>query len=346
MTELNAKTNKKKGSFAQKRKKRGQKFIPKPMKRPEILDTIPNPDQWEKSESTEEQVQTMKKKEDKVKSQAAALIDTQRRSVEVLTYVKEQVLELNSKEIIESLSSPSGCKEIIDGFLGEELSAEMRKEGFSMFENNKMELDLSVGVCGGEYAVSIQGGEKQYADAPRITEFVVSLTRYMTNVLNEELKKGLLAEDKRVISEGHEFDETASMAGLRTFNRKSRLSSISLLTGKDVNEMSNDDLKSQESRPFKLVTDTKLVEDEVDYRKATVFYYLTPNEWDKTCGGGVTIKTCDGGEELIEAKNDRLVVLSSDKCLHRMEEWLGNSNFENGGSVIVIHFVEKKVEEQ
>ena len=347
-TQLFAKTKKKKKSMAQKRKRRAQNFMPKPMERPEVLDTVPNPDEWKQTASTEEQVQAMKESEaadEKVKSQATALIDLQRRSVEVLTYVKEKVQGLQTDKVIESLTSPNGCDKVFDEFLGEELSAEMRKESLFMFDNDKMELDLSAGFSSGEYAVAIKGGEEQYADCPRITEFVVSVTRHLTQLLNEAGKQVEGEEKEDVnskLSLEYELDEAASMAGLRTFNRKARLSSFSLLTGTDLNTITNEQMKSKDPRPFQYVIDTKPAEDEADYRKVTALYYLTPEKWDKKCGGGITIKGVDGEEKFVKGKNDRLIILSSDKCLHRMEEWLGNDDGRDSGSVIVMHFVEQR----
>lgn len=333
----------KKQSMAQKRKKRGQKFIPKPMARPEILDSIPNPDEWTTTKSTEEQIQSMKEAEDaskkadeEIQSQASALIETQRKSVQVLTYVKEQVLDLPIDKIIESLCSPSGCDKVFDDFLGDELSSEMMMEGLKMFDNNKMELDLKAGLCSGEYSVAVKGGEEQYADCPRITEFVVSLTRHLTGILNE---KGN-GENKLEFA----LDETASMAELRTFKRSARQSSIALLTGQDADSITNDELRSSEPRPFSYIVESGDDEEQVDYRKVTVLYFLLPNEWTKECGGGLTIKNTGGSEIFVEAKNDRLLVLSSDSCLHRMEEWIGDAVGMDGGSVVVTHFVQKQQE--
>ncbi len=327
-------------SMAQKRKKRGQKFIPKPMERPEILDSIPNPDEWTATQSTDEQIQTMKEAEDavqkaknEVQSQASALIETQRRSVQVLTYVKDQVLDLPIDKIIESLQSPSGCDKVFDGFLGEELSKEMMAEGSYMFESNQMELDLKAGVCSGEYSVAVKGGEEQYADCPRTTEFVVSLTRHLTGVLNEGRDDNYL---------GFVLDETASMAELRTFKRSARQSSIALITGRDPDSITGDELRGGEVRPFQYIVDSFDDDENQDYRKVTVVYFLLPDRWSKDCGGGITITDNGGNQIFVEAKNDRLLVLSSDSCLHRMEEWIGNADGMDGGSLVVTHFVLKQ----
>lgn len=360
--------SKKKQSMAQKRKKRGKKFAPKPLSRPDILETIPSPDEWKKTQSTDEQVQSMQENEsssesEEVKSQAAALIDTQRKSVEVLTYVKQQVVDLPRSAIVESISSPSGCDKVFNEFLGVKLSNEIRKEAMALFEDDKMELDLKAGLCSGEYGVAIKGGQGQYADCPRVTEFVVSLTRHLTGLINNSLadmntdaESGTdtdtdNGDDSATIPTlGFALDETASMAGLKTFSRKARLSSMALLTGKDIDAIADDDLtnaNAESQRPFQYVIDTKNAdtpEDEVDYRKVTALYFVTPENWDKSCGGGITVKEGEGDDEreiYIRAKNDRLVILSSDTCLHRMEEWTGGKDGQESGSVIITHFVEK-----
>jgi hypothetical protein len=351
-TQLFAKKKSKK-SMAEKRKNRGKKFAPKPLAKPEILNTVPDADEWEKVKSTEEQVQQMQKQEqnqdeDEVQSQAKALIETQRKSVEVLTYVKETVLNLPRDKMIESLKSVSGCDKVFNDFLGQELSDEIRAEGLKMFEDEKMELDLKAGLCSGEYTVGIKGGEKQYADCPRITEFVVSLTRHLTGLLNDSLNENKSDDDADNGNDlDYVLDETASMAGLRTFNRMARLNSISLLTGKEVSQITNEDLNNTDQRPFQCVIDTKTTdadgnEEEVDYRKVTAIYFLTPQGWDKSCGGGVTIKNGDESDIYIEAKNDRLLILTSDTCIHRMEEWVGNNEGLESGSMIVTHFIEKR----
>ena len=46
-------------------------------------------DEWEKVESTEEKVKSMKKQEEETKAKAKALVDSQKESVEALTHVHE-----------------------------------------------------------------------------------------------------------------------------------------------------------------------------------------------------------------------------------------------------------------
>ena len=46
------------------------------------------------------------------------------------------------------------------------------------------------------------------------------------------------------------------------------------------------------------------------------------------------------GEIIVEARNDRLVIMRSDKCLHRMRTWIGKEGMENC-SCIIVHFIKK-----
>mmetsp|Transcript_10250 Transcript_10250/g.12970 ORF Transcript_10250/g.12970 Transcript_10250/m.12970 type:complete len:395 (-) Transcript_10250:42-1226(-) len=333
-------TQKKKQSMADKRKKRGKRFTPKTLVKPSILETIPNPDEWTKPMSTEEQISAMKTREkegEKAKTQAAKLIETQRKSVEVLSYVRQKVEELPLVEIARSMTSSSPYH-VVDNFMGKELSSEMRNESLTLLDNNKMDLDLKAGLCSGEYAMAIKGGVDQYAECPRSTEFVVSLTRHLTASINKVDK-----DEESITSLGYELDESASMAGMRTFSRSARVSSLSLLTGKAVNELAenNENLDETPKREFQYVVDNE--SNEVDYRKITVMYYLTSESWDKECGGGVTILSGsdnDNEEKYVDAKNDRLLILNSESCLHQMEGW--NGSVENGnGSMIITHLVQK-----
>ena len=302
---------KRKQSMAQKRKKRVGKTIPQPLERPKVLDTIPKPDEWTKTVSTSDQVKTMKDAEE-AKSQASALIETQRKSVDVLTHVRECVESLPYEKIIKTVSE--GQAHVQDGFLGLDLSEEIKLEGEFLFSEKKMELDLQAGICSGEYAAAIKGGEDQYSDCPRCVEFVVSLTRHMSAKINDcEEKFSCILDDK------------ASMAGVRTFDRKARLSSLQLLTGGEENDPISD-------RPFTFVVDKD--SEELDLRRISVIYFSTHDNWNMDCGGGITLK--DGDD--IEAKNDRLVVLSSEECEHKMNEWIGNDDLQSG-SYIITHLV-------
>jgi len=122
--------------MAEKRKRRGKKIVPTTVDRPAVLDTIPRPDQWTKTKSTEELVATMKQQEEDIRTKSAALIDSQRKSVETLTHVRCRVEALNYDEIAHGLST--NHYHVVDNFLGNDLANELKHEGDYMLDNEKM----------------------------------------------------------------------------------------------------------------------------------------------------------------------------------------------------------------
>lgn len=321
-----AKRPTKKLSMAQKKKKRGKKMIPKVLSRPKVLDLVPKADEWDKVKSTEEQVVSMKEQEE-TKGQAAALVDKQRKSVEILTFIREKVDDLDYPDIIESLSSGSHFH-VVDNFLGSELNDEMAKEGKSMLENNKLQLDISRGVCSGEFAAAITGGEEQYVDCPRCVEFVVSLTKQITTALNQ---KNGESEFQFKLNDG------ASMAGIRVFDRKARISSLSMLLGKDVTDIDDAYDSDLPEQPFSYVVNKD--GEEKDMRKVSLLYFLNSDGWNEGCGASFISKEKDDDEVIVEAKHDRLILYRSDECLHKMDKWIGDST-SDFGACIACHFVD------
>jgi hypothetical protein len=310
--------------MAEKRKKRGKKFIPKPMERPKALDQVPKADVWEKTVSTDDQVQTVQKAEEESRAKAASLVDLQRKSVQVLTHTRTQVENLPVDQILDAING--GKFVVFDNLLGEDLGREMMEEAQSMFDNNKLELDLNAGITSGEYGAAIMGGKEQYIDCPRSVEYVVSTTRHLAGMLN----KAGDGEDGNALP--NKLDETASLAGLKLFDRKARVSSLALLTGNE-----GDDTVSLEKKPFGCLVDKN--SDVVDMRKVTAIYYMTPKDWDVGCGGGVTFKDVDGVEKTIEAKNDRLLLFNSEESVHRLEPWIGKDRIEGTSGYIIAHLL-------
>lgn len=332
-------------SMTEKRKKRGKKIMPKIMERPKVLDELPNPDKWDETLSStddgkEEQSSIQKKEEEIARSKAAALIALQKKSVEVLTHVRSRVESLPSDDIVRSING--GMYIVFDDILGSELCSEIKTEGQAMYRANKLELDLTAGVTSGEYVVPIKGGQEQYADCPRSVEYVVSLTRHFAGMLNKSVKTGdELTEEMptstTMNSLGYKLDETASISSLRVFDRKARLSSLALLTGKENLDDSMLAPPDIEKTPFSYIVDGN--SDEVDLRRITAVYFMTPYDWDTECGGGITFRDADGRDVSIEAKNDRLLLFNSEKSLHRVEKWIGRNGIEGSCSCIVTHFV-------
>lgn len=322
------------------------------MEKPQALNEVPKADAWEKTVSStgegdsSDQGQTMKKEKEATKSQAAALIDSQRNSVKALTHIRTAVQNLSVEQILDALdlssSSSTNTKNyvVFDDLLGEELCREMMEESRSMFDNNKMELDLNVGITSGEYAAAIKGGHEQYVDCPRSVEYVVCVTRHLPGNLNKVgEEEGDDSSDLQVKKLDYKLDETASMAGIRAFDRKARLSSLALLAGQEGGKDNDNDNADLVKKPFEYVLNTE--GDEVDLRKVTVLYFMTPDGWDEECGGGVTFQDENGEEVKVVAKSDRLLLFSSEGCLHRMDPWTGKDGQE-GGSYIVTHLVRQR----
>ena len=144
-----------------------------------------------------------------------------------------------------------------------------------------------------------------------------SLTRHMSAKFNEVKKLS------------YNLDDKASMAGIRTFDRKSRQSSLQLLTGGKEDPQMTD-------RPYKFIVDKD--SDELDLRKISIFYFATSDGWNNDCGGGINVRSVEDSCLDIEAKKDRLVVLSSESCEHKMNEWNGNDEMQSA-SYIITHLV-------
>jgi hypothetical protein len=198
----------------QKRKKRA----PKPFSIPKSNVAIPRPDSWNKVKSTEEQIQLLKEQEEeRNKAQQEAdlrakqLVESQRKSVAVLTHIKDRICSINCQELAQSLKN-NECY-VVDGFLKthhtqdsqseialsesttseadyiakeliSDIPFEILQEGKHMYDQSLMELDVNRGVTSGEYTVSITGGD-QYVYCPRSVEFVVAMTRHLKECLDE-----------------------------------------------------------------------------------------------------------------------------------------------------------------
>ncbi len=290
----------------------------------------------------------MKKQEEETKAKAKALVDSQKESVAALTHVRVQIESLSVEDMANALSTSSYA--VFDNVLGEEMSQKMRMEGRSMFDENKLELDLSSGITGGEFAAAIKGGQEQYLDCPRSIEFVVSMTRHLPAMLNKIGKNGGGDDNDKIAAFEplpYSLDESASMAGIRVFDRKSRMSSLAMLTGKTVDDLEkNHDNSDLEQKPFSYVIspEGKTEEGTPDMRRVTVVYFTTPYGWDEDCGGGITFQNENGEEVTVTAKNDRLVLFGSADCSHRMEAWLGAERESGGdsGGLIVTHLVRER----
>jgi hypothetical protein len=266
-------------------------------------------------------------------AQASSLIESQRKSVEYLTFIRKRVEE--SFPVMDAVNSITDKGYFVhDGFLssgedealGDDMLSQMLHECTDMLSNDKLQRDITR-LGDGEYIAKIVGGEA-YVDCPRLTEYVVSLTRHLPPLINKEIS---------TCENGHlsKLDSTASMGTLRLYDRKTRLGAETLLTNPDVDNGSSGTV----ARPYVVVCgDTEGAE--IDTRRLTVMLFLSSKDWNAlTRGGGITIEKSG---EFVGAIRDRVILLSSDTCLHRQEPWKGDDTLGmDQASCVTVHFVKE-----
>jgi hypothetical protein len=215
---------------------------------------------------------------------AKQMVEAQRKSIDMLTFVRQRVESLPLTAIVESLKTDGYV--VVDDFLAsDDAVSKIQAEGLALFEKDSMEKDLTR-LGSGEYIVSIKGGDEQYCICPRTIETVVSITKHLTSSLPD-----------------FDLDGSNCMANMRTYDRSSRQASLTLVQSQDV----------LVPKPFQTIVDG-----ESDGRKVTLLYYPIAPDWPD---GGVTMER---GERLVTAKRDRLILLRSDSCRHRHECFGGN----------------------
>jgi len=306
-----------------------------------LLNDLPPVDQWEKTQQTSGEVQKKVKvieddttsvdddvdlEAQQTKAKASSLVESQRKSVDTLTYIRKRVEEnpsLSYNEAARSILDKGNF--VYNNFLssddefGDNLLSEMLQECSDMLANDKLERDITR-LGDGEYLTKLTGGES-YADCPRLTEYVVSLTRHFPPLFNKEL------DMLEMTTEMTKLDATASMGTLRVYNRKTR-------QGESM--LANPDEDSE--KPFGVICgDSDDIDN--DTRRLTAMLFLSSKDWDTSCGGGVTVESTG---ERVDAVRDRIVLLRSDSCSYRQEPWFGN---DEGGldlaSCVIVHFVKE-----
>mmetsp|Transcript_21937 Transcript_21937/g.47636 ORF Transcript_21937/g.47636 Transcript_21937/m.47636 type:complete len:405 (-) Transcript_21937:90-1304(-) len=336
--------NKKKPSMKERRKQRAKKQPGYEVDRG-LLNDLPPVDSWEKtgpsvgrrptlepSDAPDGQKEVEESDEFKeTAAKASALVETQRKSVDTLTFIRKRVEEsFPMNDAVKSIVDQGYF--VYDGFLssneddafGDALLSEMFQESSDMLSNDKLERDITR-LGDGEYLAKIVGGEA-YADCPRLTEYVVSLTRHLPPLLNKEID----ALEAGNVSKLH---STASMGTLRVYDRKAQLGAENLLVKPQA-----DDGDIVQDKPFGVICgDDEGTED--DTRRITAMLYLSSKDWDASVnGGGVTV---ENGESL-DAIRDRIILLRSDTCSHRQEPWKGGDKAGlEQASCAVVHFVKE-----
>jgi hypothetical protein len=198
----------------------------------------------------------------------------------------------------------------------------MFSEGVDMLSNDKLDRDITR-LGDGEFVGLITGGEK-YKDCPRLTEYVVSMTRHLPPLLNKiayHLDENLLPK----------LDATASMGSLRMYDRPTRVGTESFLVDKNHDCIALD-------RTFEVICGQR--DDSTnDSRRIAAILFLSSKNWDpSTCGGGITIEN----GETVGAVRDRMVLLRSDTCFHRLDPWIGSDERDlQQSGCITVHFVKE-----
>jgi hypothetical protein len=293
---------KRKMSMAAKNKRRQAKQ----QRAPDLQENLSPSELDFKSSKKEENAPLRVQDPGEAANQAKELLKAQRESVDMLTRVRERVENLPVEEISKALESPDGYF-VVDDFLNDQnILDRLYQESTSMYQEEQMETDAS-NLGSGEYIANIQGGKEQYVYCPRLVEAVVSTTKHVPEVMKSM-----------------SLDASACMATLRMFDRAALKASLVLLTGE-----ADDDLLEQNPRQF-----SKIVTEPNDKRRLSLQYYILPEKWDASLGGGLEFEAPGS----VAAKRDRLVIWKSDATMYRKQPWKGNDEQSLGGC-IELHLV-------
>ncbi|CAB9508914.1 expressed unknown protein [Seminavis robusta] len=263
-------------------------------------------------------------------SKARELVETQRESVNMLTHVTEQ-LEASSSRL-EELSSQEEGYVVLDNLLDESVVQQLQDESMALYEQNEMTADVSQ-LGTGEFITAIQGGAEQYPKCPRTIEWVVAVTGKLAALCNSQLQDAVELEDR-----------ACSRAVARLFDRSSLQASLHLLMGQDSPEAVQHAIQNLKPASLQTVIERDQ-EDEEDFRKISVCYFLTDPTWNEACGGHLTFATGSTTEDAttttIEALRNRLVIWRSDTTRVRREPFRG-SEILTTASTIELHLVQKQ----
>lgn len=249
-------------------------------------------------------------------TKAQQLIDSQRKSVAMLTAVKQAIDRLPAQEMESSLAEKGFWygDNILDSL---EILQELESEGNRMLEFMTQDLNR---LGSGEFIVEVKGGEDQYQQCPRIIEWVVSTTKHLPERFKNDSSSSVL------------LDASRTMATLRTFDFKTLQASRQLLMTEGAAELPE--------RPF----GTTVTDPETDLRRISLCYYLVPPDWSEDCGGGLSF--CSSKKDMeditsVAAKRDRLVVWKSCDQLVRQDAFTGmmDGGRSTVASCIELHLV-------
>lgn len=328
------KRKKRKPSMAERRKRRQNKSLGGP----NPYEGLPSPNlDFSRDEDEEEAAPIQVANPEAAAEKAKELLKAQRDSVNMLTLVKDKIIDRFSDIEFRTNLETNGFA-VVDGFFGDDDESEqtasvldqLREEATTMLQEGDMEVDTA-NLGKGQYIVSIGGGEKQYAMCPRMVEIVVSGTKNIPEVFGENEEDE--SSDETDKPSTLELDDAASMALLRTFDRKALKASLILLRGSDDDSALD---AVEDETPLALVAS----DPKTDKRRLSLYYYIVPSTWDEGCGGGLEF---EGGTK-VATRNDRIVVFYSDKAKYKAIPWKGSDDSPEltTGNVIELHLIEKR----
>jgi hypothetical protein len=360
----------KKISMAEKRKQRAKRLPPRPETSTpprtdapgQVVASSAEPDLEtnDKNDSTPSSTAAAGDNDDLVEetmTKAQQLLQSQRKSVAMLTLVRERLEALPASEIQLALEqqgfwySDSGGDSISDndtGFLqSQDMLRELQQEGVALYESGAMTADMDR-LAAGEYCCALAGGQDQYVACPRSIELVVSTTKHLNKAV---LSTG--GEENAPFA-GVVLDDSKCQADMRTFDRQAWKAAQVLFTGESTptddmdqvsnssaNTGSNDGDDTSAARPFGR-TVTGDIDGQADRRKISLCYYLVPENWSH--GGDMVFQQKNADDKttevIVPAVRDRLVIWKSDTALHRQEPWEGSDDMPLA-SCIELHLIEK-----
>lgn len=183
---------------------------------------------------------------------AKQMVEAQKRSVDMLTFVKERVEGLLYDAIQDGLEKEGYV--VVDDFMSEEgIISIIEEEGLALFNEGMMETDLTR-LGSGEYIGAIEGGEAQYLVCPRTIELVVSATK----TFGAQLHK-------------YNLDNSNCVANMRTFDHSSKEASLALIEGGELMPQPYDSASQGEN----------------DLMRISLFYYPTA---EGRSDGGIVVE--------------------------------------------------------
>ena len=327
------KKKKRKPSMAERRQRRQKKSLGGP----NPYEGLPSPKlDFSSGEDEAEEAPIKVANPEAAAEKAKELLKAQRDSVNMLTLVKDKIMDRFTDMEFRSQLESNGFA-VVDGFFGKDDDSEqtssvleqLQGEATRMLAEGEMEVDTA-NLGKGQYVVPIGGGEKQYAMCPRMVEIVVSGTKNIPLAFGEDEEQASSDDNETQKPSILELDDAASMATLRSFDRKALKASLLLLKGSEDDSALD---TVEDETPLALVA----ADPTTDKRRLSVHYYIVPSAWDEGCGGGLVFE--DGTR--VAAQNDRVVVFYSDKAKHKSIPWKGSDDLSTGNA-IEVHLIEKR----